>query len=223
MIALVVVLVLVDRVAVDIAQRRLADRIQMSQHLSSRPHVTIEGFPFLVQVVQGRYRHVDITSTSPLTRGGVTISYAHARLNTVHVRARDVVHGTVRDVPVTSGTGTALITYPALTALVHDYGGAVASTVTVTPGSAGRAKLTGPLGLSLDVSGAIVAGGVRITPDPAALASLPAFLRSGITAALATPIPLPVLPFGVTLISGRFAPAGLILTAAAHNSTFPVR
>ena len=110
--------------------------------------------------------------------------YAHARLNTVHVRARNVVHGTVRDVTVTSGTGTAPITYPALTALIHDHGGAVGSTVTVAGGGGGggggggQAKLTGPLGLSLDGSGAIVAGGVRINPDPAALASLPTFLRS---------------------------------------------
>ncbi len=92
-----------------------------------------------------------------------------------------------------------------------------------TVGGAGTAKLTWPLGLSLKVTGAIVAGGVRITPDAGELAALPSFVSSGITQALATPIPLPALPFGVTVTSGRFEPAGLVLNATAQNSTFPVR
>jgi LmeA-like phospholipid-binding len=221
--ASIIVLVITDRLAVAVAERKLAARIQASQHLSSRPHVTLERFPFLLQVLQGRYRRVDIASTAPIARDGVTISQARVQLDDVHIRIGDALHGTVRDIPVRVGTGTALITYPTLTALVHRYGGSAASTVTVTAGSSGKARLTGPLGLSLDVSGEIVSGGVRITPDATALATLPTFIRSGITRALATPIPLPELPFGVTLTSGQFAPSGLTLHATAHNSTFPTR
>jgi hypothetical protein len=221
--ALLVLLVVIDRVSLVVAERKLAARVETTQHLSARPHLTIEGFPFLLQALQGRYRHVNITSNAPITRSGVTITQAHVQLNGVRVRTSDVLRGTVRDVPVHSGTGTALITYATLTTLVHRYGGVAGGTVTVTAAGAGEAKLTGPLGLSVDVSATIARGGVRIIPDAAELATLPSFVSTGITHALATPIPLPALPFGVTLTSGNFQPTGLILHATAHNSTFPVR
>ena len=103
--AVLPVLVTVDRVAASIAERTLATRIQTTQQLRSRPHVTPEGFPFLTQAITGRYRHVDITSTSSITRDGVTIGQAHVHLNNVHVGLGDVLRGTVRDVPVRTGTG----------------------------------------------------------------------------------------------------------------------
>ena len=80
---------------------------------------------------------------------------------------------------------------------MHRYGGAPGATITMTAGGAGKARLTGPFGLSLVVSGVIADGAVHITPDAAALAALPAFLRSTITNAMTTPIPLPALALGV--------------------------
>lgn len=47
--AAVVALVVVDRIAEAVAARRLAATVQTSQHLASRPRVTIRGFPFLTQ------------------------------------------------------------------------------------------------------------------------------------------------------------------------------
>jgi hypothetical protein len=122
-VAFLVLLVVIDRATVVIAQRSLAARIETAQQLTSSPHVRIEGFEFLLQALHGRYRHVDITSTAPIIRDGVTLARAHVHLNGVRVRTSDVLRGRVRGVPVHSGTGTALITYATPTTLLHRYGG----------------------------------------------------------------------------------------------------
>lgn len=60
--AVVALLIVLDRVAVYVAERIAADTIQSSQHLDSRPNVDIAGFPFLNQLATGRYDKVTITA-----------------------------------------------------------------------------------------------------------------------------------------------------------------
>ena len=50
LVVLLVLLVIADRASVAYAENRMAQQIQ-SQGLSSKPHVSIEGFPFLTQVL----------------------------------------------------------------------------------------------------------------------------------------------------------------------------
>lgn len=222
--ALVLILLAVaaDRIAEVLTARALAGKVQKSQSLTARPHVSIHGFPFLSQVIRGRYGRVDVSTAAPFSRGGVRVTSAHVRLYGVKVKASDALHGSVRDVPVDHGTGEGLITYPDLSALVSRYTGALGITVTVSAAGPGRARLSGPFGLSLDVRAAVVGGRVRLTPDPAELQALPAVLRSTVDQVVATPIALPPFPFGVTLTSSDLEPAGLVLHAVSHNSIFPV-
>lgn len=137
--------------------------------------------------------------------------------------ASDVLHGTVRQVRVQSGTGTALVTYPELNALISRVGGSLGSTVTITPTTPGHAKLNGPLGLSLDFAARVAGGKLVLTPDRSELQALPAFVRDPVTSALAAPIPLPAFPYNLTLTSGQLGPRGLVLSAVANNSVFPVQ
>ena len=220
---ILIALAVADRVAEVLAAHRLASTVQSSQHLSSRPTVTIRGFPFLTQVLRGRYTEVDLSSKTPVSQNGVEVSAVNLRLHGVRVTASDVVHGTVRNVFVQSGTGTALITYPELNSLFRRFGGTIGSAVTVTPTTPGHAKLNGPLGLSLDFAAAVTDGRLVVAPDRAELQGLPSFVRDAITSAVATPITLPAFPYNLSLASGHLEPNGLVLTGVAKNSLFPVR
>ena len=69
---LVVVLIAADRISLLIAESQIADRVQKSQELSAHPHVSIKGFPFLTQVLGGRYHEVDV-SVRGITRNSLTV------------------------------------------------------------------------------------------------------------------------------------------------------
>jgi len=71
---LLVLLVVLDRVAVAYAENQTADQMK-SQGFSTKPDVTIEGFPFLTQVASRRIDHIHITA-SRVKEGPVTLSMA---------------------------------------------------------------------------------------------------------------------------------------------------
>lgn len=76
-VALVVLLVVADRVGDAVAERAAADTLQSSQHLEQRPDVNIAGFPFLTQLATGHYGKITVTATDvPLGRNarGLTLS-----------------------------------------------------------------------------------------------------------------------------------------------------
>jgi LmeA-like phospholipid-binding len=88
LVALVVLLgllVAADRVALVVAEGQLASRIQSSQHLSQKPDVSIDGFPFLTQVVSRDFPHATVDIHGLTANGGLVISDLHADLHGVHV------------------------------------------------------------------------------------------------------------------------------------------
>jgi hypothetical protein len=107
-IVLAVLLVVADRVAAAVAERQIAQKVQSSQELSRRPSVTIEGFPFLTQVLANRY------PTVTLVAQGFTVGNSDrtVRLSELNARLHDV-----RTVDHFSGAtaktadGTAVLSY----------------------------------------------------------------------------------------------------------------
>src|SRR6266487_3442180 len=69
-VALLVVLVGLDRLAVFYVQGRIASEIQ-NQGFPSKPDVTVHGFPFLTQVVSRHFQDVTISS-KPVKEGLAT-------------------------------------------------------------------------------------------------------------------------------------------------------
>jgi len=225
-VALVVLLLLIvvaDRLSAEITGRRLASEVRRSEHLAARPKVRIHGFPFWTQVAAGRYGDVSIDSSSTIVIRGIKIERAAARLHAVRVDVRDVVSGTVRDLPVGSGSGSAVVPYSSVNLAIRRYGGQVGSSVDVGPAGPGEAKLTGALGIAVRITARVSHGELIITPAARDLAALPSFVSDAIEGALARPIPLPPLPFNITLADGAFEPDGLHLAATANDSRFPVR
>jgi LmeA-like phospholipid-binding len=89
LIALVVLLGLLvgaDRIALVVAEDQLASHIQSSQHLSQKPDVSIDGFPFLTQVIARDFPHATV-DIHGLVANGLTISDLHADLRGVHVNS----------------------------------------------------------------------------------------------------------------------------------------
>ena len=87
LIALVILLGLLvgaDRIALVVAEDQLADHIQSSQHLSQKPDVSIDGFPFLTQVIARDFPHATV-DIHGLDANGLTITDLHADLRGVHV------------------------------------------------------------------------------------------------------------------------------------------
>src|ERR1700723_2857737 len=69
LLGLAVLLVIVDRAGLYIAQREVGIRTQSAYNLPKRPNVTIQGIPFLTQVASGKYQQIDISIPSVTTDG----------------------------------------------------------------------------------------------------------------------------------------------------------
>lgn len=102
---LVVLLVLgalavgVDRAAVLVAERVLADQAQSEAGLGGRPDVDIAGFPFLTQALAGQYDEVRLR-TSGSVAGEVDLERLDVRLRGVYVPLDAALSGQVTSVPV---------------------------------------------------------------------------------------------------------------------------
>jgi LmeA-like phospholipid-binding len=107
-IVVAVLLVVADRVAVVVAERQIAQKVQSSQELSHRPSVSIEGFPFLTQVLANHYPTVKLAAQN-LTVGSsdrrVRLAELHARLH--DVRTIDRFSGATAQ----TADGTAMLSY----------------------------------------------------------------------------------------------------------------
>src|SRR6266566_7133415 len=104
LVLLLVLLVIADRVSVAYAQNRMAQQIQ-GQGLSSKPNVSIEGFPFLTQVLARDLGEVNITAPSVVSQGPLNIRNLAANLRGIHLNS-SYNSGTVDHL-----TGTALISF----------------------------------------------------------------------------------------------------------------
>lgn len=105
--------VLVDRVAVGIAEDRIAEELADRGGLIGTPGVDITGFPFLTQAISGRYDDVRLSldagqlEESPGTRADVSMRGVHLPLSAA-------LSGSVSEVPVDRIEGDATLSYDLL-------------------------------------------------------------------------------------------------------------
>src|SRR6266536_129296 len=142
---LVIVLVLVggDRAANAYAEDQMASQVQSSLALSGKPHVTIQGFPFLTQVAARTFNTVDVTASNETAGPGGQLEIASltATLHGMHI------HGT-NSATVDQFTASALVTF---TALAH--AGGIPQGITLASDGGNQSKATGDiLGFSSDAT-----------------------------------------------------------------------
>lgn len=132
--------VIADRVAVGFAEDEAADRLRTSEGLSSKPSVSISGFPFLTQVVGGELENVkvDIKDYEASTAGTAAAANGTTkiRIDDLNAEMHDVAFsGGYSSATAASATGSATISYDELVKA------AKAEPVQVLPGV--TAKVTG--------------------------------------------------------------------------------
>jgi hypothetical protein len=160
LVVLLAVLVGADRIGLAVAQDELASRIQSSQHLSRKPDVSIDGFPFLTQVAQRHFGHATVDMHG-LDVNGLTVSDLHTDLYGVHV------NGAFDGAEVDLIKADATIDYSAISSLISQHmsvGGVQLGTVKV--GYAGNGELqasaSAPSALSQLVGGALLSVKIHV-------------------------------------------------------------
>ncbi|WP_040338643.1 DUF2993 domain-containing protein [Candidatus Blastococcus massiliensis] len=191
--------VLADRVAVGVAEDRIASELADRGGLVGTPEVDIAGFPFLTQAVGGRYQDVRLSldtgqlAESPGTRADVT-------LRGVHLPLSDAVSGSVTEVPVDRIDGTATLSYDLLA-------GEIGSDATLAPEGDGLrvTRTVELLGYTLPVSAAgtvTLDGGdlvIDVEQATGAGVEIPRFLVRQVSDLLDLRYEVPELPFGLQL------------------------
>lgn len=225
LVVLVGLLVVTDRVAAWAAQRTLADQVatELAAHQvdSAPPEASIGGFPFLTQVTAGRYERISLrlrdVGSGPLRLPLVELTAAG-----VTASPRTLVS---RDGPIDAErvTGAATIGYEQVRALTGRDG------LTLAP-DRGRIGVRLPVELlgvpvtlvgtaSVEATGDVIQ--VRVTEldvvEPPALPPGAGPLVDQILRDLSVDVPLPPLPYGLSVDRVRAEPAGLVVTVSAAD------
>jgi LmeA-like phospholipid-binding len=204
LIVVLVLLVIGDRVALAVAENDFASQA-VSNGMPVKPSVTIEGFPFLTQLIARDFRQVDI-SASNVPAGPVSITSVKATLTGMHLNS-SFSGATVDHISVTAfvsfsslasaggGTGISMSADgPGKVKLTADIGGLVSDT------EVAKISQTGPGQISVQVLNSGSALG-------SVLSSFGSFSFS-----------LPKLPASVHITSVSVTSQGLALTAAADHA-----
>ncbi|MFB9238955.1 DUF2993 domain-containing protein [Plantactinospora siamensis] len=221
-------LVVADRVAAGFAERTIADRVRQEvakQDASAQVQsVSVGGFPFLTQVLKGRYESISMRLADvngavqgkgvSLPRVDIDARNVDAPLDTLRSGSGDVTAGAVH------GTGT--ISYDSVAKLINRPGVQLAA-------QNGKLGITAPvdlLGQKFTVRGtaklAVQNGQVALKFDDLTADELPniplaqAALRN-YASQISINIPLPQLPFQLAVKDVQPQPDGLAVTADARN------
>src|SRR6266496_723166 len=207
---LVIVLVLVvgDRAANAYAEDQMASQVQSSLALSGKPHVTIQGFPFLTQVAARTFNTVDVNASNETAGPGGQLEIASltATLHGMHI------HGT-NSATVDQFTASALVTF---TALAH--AGGIPQGITLASDGGNQIKATVDiLGFSSDATAKVTqVGDDKINVKITDFGGVPADVLGSLTDFTFS---IPKLPAGVKIQSVNVTQQGLRITATGQNTT----
>jgi len=244
---LVILAIPVDRLAAHLAVGQMRDRVSTSVAANLKPgqqpptirKVSIGGFPFLTQVLFGKFKDIGVSLENiPTTTDGPNIAGVDAHLKGVHVPFGDAVSNKVGKVPVDNVNATVVINYADLNKFLDTD---KTFHLQLTPVDGGKqVKVTGSTTLEIPGLGSLLGGQsvnftgtgtfnvqnnkLFINPTNIGLASgglggnLPIPKQLG----AAIPIPLPDnLPFDLTIVSASTTSTGLSVTATAQNVVLP--
>jgi hypothetical protein len=199
-----------DRIAVAYAQNVIATKIQQQAQLSAKPSVTIEGFPFLTQVAARDLRQVDI-SASNVREDNVTISQINATATGVHVNS------SFNQATIDQINGTALITFANIAAALPSP--LSSATITADPSA-------GPDGVNVNLGGGLATVTGQLTLASPTQAELHVDNIGGIAGLLGGEgiqeeytFNIPTLPAGLTVDKVSVTSQGVVLYAAAHDTS----
>lgn len=205
-----------DRVAVTVVDGQLAKRLQESQRLTTEPTVSVQGFPFLTQVVRGRYDEVDVRVLG-VDRPRLRLQRVSAQLRDVRLPLSAAFSGSVDAVPVRQVDGQVVLGYA-------DLERAIGSRRLSLAPEGGLLAVTGMvdiLGQTLRATAlsSVTASGTTVTVTGQRYRVGNAAASDAVSAALGGRLDFTVeldrLPFGFTLTSADVTPQGVVLRGRA--------
>lgn len=217
LVALLVVLVALDRAAVFFVQGKIASEIQ-DQGFPSKPDVTVHGFPFLTQVISRHFEDVQISS-KPVQEGPVVIQSINAEMSDVRMNS-GYSAGTVGHL-----SGHGVITFGSLSnALGSVVGGDLSSLI----GNAGLTlKPAGKHEVKASIDMLVASGSAtwRITRVNGREINVRLVSSNGLPAQLLDSVrnitvPVPQLPLGMKIQSVIVTPSGISIRVTGNNVAF---
>jgi LmeA-like phospholipid-binding len=204
LIVLAVLFVVGDQIAKSYAQNMIATKLQSSSGLSTKPSVTIEGFPFLTQVAAHDIRTVDI-SASNVQADKLDITNIKATATGVHLNS------SFSGATIDHISGTGLISFASLVNAT----GARDVTVTADP-SGGPNAATVSLGPLTATARITQTGPSRITVRVVSVDGIP---DSQLGLLSNYQINVPTLPAGLQVKGVSVTNQGIVIKVAAQNTT----
>jgi len=218
-VALIAVLAVVDRVSVAVAQNEAANELASNADFVRKPHVSVSGFPFLTQVVGGRYDDVRVTGT--LDVGEVHGAQLDARLRGVHVALSDLVKNDVKEIKIDSALAAVTVSYAGLAQAIGVPGLTLAGSNGSVQASAGvDLPGVGTVNVSARADVLISTTAVHLAVRSINAAGLPvsAELLQPFVQSIQVPVDLPSLPYGLKLVSVRSTSSGVVATTTAQGA-----
>jgi LmeA-like phospholipid-binding len=215
--ALLILLIVADRLAVVIAQNKVASEIQ-NQGFDTKPSVSIKGFPFLTQVLAHNIHEVQVTSPR-LKAGPITVRNLDADVTSIKMNG-GFSAGTIGHL-----TGKALIPF-----------GGVSSAISSSIGGGDIGSLLGS-GLSLHAAGnhevrasidlAVVSGSatLRVTRLSGSRLRIQLVSSHGLPSQITDQlknltVPIPKLPLGMKIQRVSVTTAGIAIGVTGHDVKF---
>jgi DUF2993 family protein len=207
LVVIIVILVVGDRVGCAIAENQMASQIQQ-QGFPAKPHVDIEGIPFLTQLAQKDFKTV-VISASNVTEGPLDIASLNATIHGMHINS------SFSGATVDSINGTALITFTALANVGGIPGG-------ITLSAAGPNEVKATINAVI-FSGTVVAQVTKTGPNTLNVRVVQASdVPTSVLGNLANfnvNVPKSALPAGLTIQSVSVTAQGVLITITGHNTT----
>jgi hypothetical protein len=212
LIVIIVLLVVADRAAKAYTENQMASQIQSSLGLSGKPHVTIQGFPFLTQLAARDFRTVDVNASNETIQassagsGLLEIASLTATLHGMHI------HG-LNSATIDQFNASALITFTALGNV-----GGIPQGITLSADGPNQIKANigiGPLSVPA-VAQITRTGSNQINVKVIDADGIPASVLGNLANFSFT---IPKLPAGVTIQTISVTQQGLRITAAGQNTT----
>lgn len=213
LVILAVVLVVLDRTGLFIAQREIGSRVQSAYGLPDRPGVSVQGFPFLTQVASGNYQQIAVSIKSA-SAGGVQLHNIDATFTGVHAPLSLLFGQSGNGVTADSATGTAMIPFsqvqqrlPAGVRIGPD--GRSGDLRVSGTGAYGTVRGTAKLGVS--------SAGITVRPQRLSIGGVSA---PSLAARFTFTIPVGQLPLHLTVTAVHVTQGGLVVDATGHNVKF---
>lgn len=218
LLVIVILLVAADFAARAVAESVMASKVEQQAKLTSKPDVTIDGFPFLTQVASKSFQRVTINTSNLATRQ-VTITSIDAVAQSIRLNSYAFSSGTIGSV-----TGTAFISFAALSAAITQQAGPLGQLI---GGNDLKLSAAGPNEVKASVNLLVGTGSATWRVSRLTGHSLQVHLvsSSGIPSeALGSlqnlTIQLPALPLGLSVDNVAVKKQGLVGDVSGHDVPF---